>query len=377
MKKLFLFLLALSLLNGLIFFGISTHVAFAEKVRVLVVPGHEPHYGGANFGKLYEHDLTVELGKYLETFLKNNSRYQVTVSRDADSWNGMLASYFNSHMNEITAWQQQAKKTAPAFSSSGEQSTSTVMHVSAPSFAAFRLFGITKWANENKTDLMIHLHLNDTPERKKNMAGKYSGFSIYVPALQNGNSSSTKGIANAVFKRLSLYNPVSDYPPESKGIIQDPDLIALGVNNTANSASMLIEYDYLYQPQFVNAKVRSVALKDLAYQTYLGVEDYFSKVDNISVASRYYPSRVYVWKTRVTSMGPNNPKDIYALQTALIMDGDYPPIGKTKNECPHSGNIGACTKASLAIFQKKYGITGESFGGKKTFAKLNAIYMKK
>src|ERR1035437_4782110 len=37
-----------------------------EKVHVLIVPGHEPDSGGAQFGKIYERDLVVEIGKDLQ-----------------------------------------------------------------------------------------------------------------------------------------------------------------------------------------------------------------------------------------------------------------------------------------------------------------------
>jgi hypothetical protein len=187
------------------------------------------------------------------------------------------------------------------------------------------------------------------------------------------NSAATKAIADAVFKRLSLYNPIDNLPVESSGVIDDSELIAVGANNTADAASMLIEYDYLYEPQFVNPQVRSLALKDLAYQTYLGLQDFFTKNGTVSVANAYQPSSLYTWDTPVTGKN-SNPEDIYALQTALLMDGDYPPAGKTKNDCPHSGTYGVCTQAALTAFQKKNGITGEGAGGQKTFTMLHKIY---
>ena len=241
---------------------------------------------------------------------------------------------------------------------------------------ALRLYGITKWANENSIGLMIHLHLNDYPGHGDTVPGKYSGLVIYTPALQYANSAATKAIADAMFKRLSLYNPISDFPSESNGLVDDPELIAVGSNNTSDAASMLIEYDYLYEPQFVNPKVRSLALKDLAYQTYLGLQDFFTGNKPTAATSLYDPSSLYTWNTPVAGKNAN-PEDIYALQTALLMDGDFPPVGKTKNDCPHSGVFGSCTKAALQAFQKKNGIVGESAGGLNTFALLNKIYTEK
>jgi hypothetical protein len=154
----------------------------------------------------------------------------------------------------------------------------------------------------------------------------------------------------------------------------DPSLIATGAYNTANEPSILIEYEYIYDPQLVNPATRSLAIKDLAYQTYIGLEDYFNKNTNVSAENNYNPSTLYAWNGLGTNKNSTS-TDIYALQTALIMDGDYPPLGKTKNDCPHSGSFGACTVSALTAFQKKNGITGETGTvGQKSFDILGAIY---
>ena len=67
--------------------------------------------------------------------------------------------------------------------------------------------------------------------------------------------------------------------------------------------------------------------------------------------------------------------DILALQTALIIDGAYPPKGRSKNDCPRTGNFGDCTLEALEIFQNKYKISGEEdVVGKKTREILNGLY---
>ena len=43
-----------------------------SKVRIILVAGHEPNFGGAEYKNLKERDMTVELAGYLEKFLKNN-----------------------------------------------------------------------------------------------------------------------------------------------------------------------------------------------------------------------------------------------------------------------------------------------------------------
>lgn len=344
-----------------------------EKARILIVPGHEPYYGGAQFGSIDERNLVVEIGQDLQQYLQTNNSYQVFITRDTQSWNPTFADYFNNNWNAIIAWEKTARQNQSALASLGAPTAPSVNHNTAPANVALRLFGITKWANENSIDLMIHLHLNDYPGHSGSVAGRYSGLAIYIPAQQYANNPTTKAVADAMFKRLSLYNPISDLPVESGGVIDDPELIAVGVGNSADAASMLIEYDYIYEPQFVNPKVRSLALKDLAYQTYLGLQDFFTKNSSVSVTNAYNPSSLYTWDTPVTGKN-SNPEDIYALQTALLLDGDYPPAGKTKNDCPHSGTFGVCTQTALQTFQKKNGITGEGAGGPKTFILLSKVY---
>lgn len=346
-----------------------------EKANILIVPGHEPNFGGAQFRNIYERNLVAEVGQDLQQFLQTNPRYKVSITRDSKSWSTTFDDYFKNNWNDIIRWEKISKQNISKIISIGESSVPTITHNTAPLNVATRLYGITKWVNENNIDLMIHLHFNDYPERVTYAVGKYSGLVIYTPALQYANSPTTKDIADTIFKRLSLYNPISNLPLESKGIIDDPELIAVGANNTSNAASVLIEYDYIYEPQYINTKVRSLALRDLAYQTYLGLQDFFNKNKDINVTSSYNPSSLYSWTIPVTGKS-SNPEDIYALQTALIMDGSFPPVGKNKNQCPHSGAYDTCTNTALKEFQKKYAILGESLSGTKTFTLLSNIYAK-
>ncbi|MDE2010566.1 MAG: N-acetylmuramoyl-L-alanine amidase [Patescibacteria group bacterium] len=344
----------------------------AAKVRILVVPGHEPGYGGAEFGSLKERDMTVELAGYLDQFLRQNGRYEVFTTRDANSWLPPFADYFKEHWNDIVDWEKSYHTEQSRLISVGAIPKPKVMvyHNTAPADVATRLYGITKWANENNIDITIHIHFNDYPGHANGVAGEYSGFAIYVPSAMYLNSTTTKAVADAVFNRLKKYNPVSNMPDEKAGVIDDPELIAVGANNTADSASMLIEYGYIYEPQFVDPDTRSLALKDLAFQTYLGLQDFFGAGNNYSLA---YDTLVlpYRWQ-REMSVKSAPGDDIYALQSALTFGGLYPPNDKSKNDCPRTGTFGACTMAALADFQKENGITGENgVTGPKTLQALN------
>ncbi len=81
----------------------------AKKIRILLVPGHEPNYGGAEYGSLKERNLTVELAQDLQQFLAKNDRYEVFVTRDTQAWSPTFTNYFSADWNDIIAWQQAHK----------------------------------------------------------------------------------------------------------------------------------------------------------------------------------------------------------------------------------------------------------------------------
>ena len=251
--------------------------ASSTRVRVLLVPGHEPGFGGAEYGSLKERVLNVALADDLQALLDKDPHYQVFITRDDYAWNPVFANYFKQNWAGIIAWERASKVEMNHLIAIGSTTrpVATEYHNTAPDNVAIRLYGITKWANENNIDITIHIHFNDVPNRPVDGPGKPTGFAIYVPAEQYDNSSTTRSIAQAIFNRLKSYTTVSDLPVESEGIISEPGLIAIGANNTANAASMLIEYAYIYQHQLTNAKTRAAFLQGLAEQTYLGLRDFF------------------------------------------------------------------------------------------------------
>jgi N-acetylmuramoyl-L-alanine amidase len=345
------------------------------KVRIMLVPGHEPNFGGAEYGKIKEREMTVELAKDLERLLKNNPHYEVITSRDEQIWNPSLQDYFTNHWSDIIAFFKDRKSEMSRLVSNGKVSTidNGIYHVSAPQDVAIRLYGINKWVNDNKVDIAIHIHFNDYPRKNASEPGKYSGFTIYVPEKQYSNSTTTKTIADSVFKRLSKYNPVSNFASESLGVVEEQNLIAIGSYNTVDAPSMLIEYGYIYESQFTDEKVRSSALNDLAFQTYLGLQDFFGGPNDVSLA---YDTLMlpHDWKNTLSKDNAKT-EDVLALQSALLLEGLYPASGKTKNDCPRSGKFGPCTAEALSDFQKKYGIKGEKETvGEQTKKILNTKY---
>jgi N-acetylmuramoyl-L-alanine amidase len=345
------------------------------KVRIILVPGHEPNFGGAEYKNIKERDLTVELAGYLEKFFNNNDHYEVVVSRSEKAWNPDLQKYFDNHWNDIKTFFNERKDEMLRLVNNGSvfKVDNGVYHVSAPQDIALRLYGINKWVNDNKVDIAIHIHFNDYPRKNNSIPGNYSGLAIYIPEKQFSNSTTTRAIADSVFKRLSKYNAVSNYSSENSGVIEEQNLIAIGSYNTVDAPSMLIEYGYIYEPQFTDDEIRSSTLQDLAFQTYLGVQDFFGGGNDVSLA---YDTLMlpHDWKNNL-SKNDANKTDVLALQSVLLLEGLYPPQDKTKNDCPRSGKFGPCTTDALTDFQKKYGIKGEGDTvGEKTKKVLNTKY---
>jgi N-acetylmuramoyl-L-alanine amidase len=346
-----------------------------SKVRILIVPGHEPMYGGAQYENVKEREMAVALAKELETFFKNNSHYEVILSRDNNSWNTDLQKYFTDNSKDILEFFNSRKDEMVKLVNNGTVTKlkNSITHNTVKREVAMRLYGINKWVNDNKIDIAIHIHFNDYPRKNITEQGKYSGFAIYVPEKQYFNSVTTRVIADSVYKRLEKYNAISNMPKEGEGIIEEQDLIAIGAYNTTDAPSMLIEYGYIYQPEFIDPKIRESNLKDLAFETYLGIQDFFGSGNDVSFAfdTLMLP---YSWKENI-SKDNFNKNDVLALQTALILEGVYPSGGQTKNECPRTGKYGQCTAEAIASFQKKYNIKGEKeMVGEETKKILNNKY---
>jgi hypothetical protein len=138
---------------------------------------------------------------------------------------------------------------------------------------------------------------------------------------------------------------------------------------------MLIEYGYIYEPQFTNSNIHDTAIKDLAFQTYLGLQDFLDNNSALS-SSGYFDTLVmpYTWNKPIAD-NKDNANDVYALQTALVFDGVYPPQGKTFSDCPRTGSVGACTVSAIEDFQNRRGIRGEKgVAGRKTLEELNKSF---
>ena len=340
-------------------------------IKILIVPGHESSSVGAQFKNVKEAALTAELGEYLFGFFGGNKKFEAVLLRGKDGYSPEFSSYFERERSSIESFMKTYRLYMKTAVDAGlVNSNQIVAHNEASPNGAIKLYGINKWANENDVDIVIHIHFNDHPGHPVNQPGKYSGFAIYIPEKQYSNSLASAAIAQKIFARLNAYAAPSDMPLESSGIVEEQELIAVGSNNALNPAGMLIEYDYIYEPQFLYPKTREATLKELAFQTYSGIKDFF---ENISAGTTKFTETTLLphqWNSDMEE-GLVGSADVLSLQAALAREGDYPPPGFTKNNCPITGNFKKCTVAAVKKFQQKYGIEPTGYVGEKTRKLLN------
>ena len=303
-----------------------------EKMKILIVPGHDDIASGAAFGGLREADLNLALGAELHKLLAQVPDFNVAVSRTEEGYVPALAAYFTEHRVDINAYRaDQQAQMRQHLASGAIESNVIVSHNFAPSEVALRLWGINKWANDNRYDLIIHIHFNDVPRAVRSKPGAYSGFSMYIPERQFSNAKGSRAVAESIRDRLARLYPKSDLPVERDNPTEDQELIAIGSNNSLDAATVLIEYAYIYEPIIQQAGGRSAAIADMALQTYLGVRDFFEEVV-IAEDDLYTPHR---WSA-VLKKGDRG-SDVLALQAALAREATYPPQGKSRNESPPFG----------------------------------------
>jgi len=348
-----------------------------DKLNILIVPGHDEDVWGAQFNGEKEANLNAELGEYLSNFLEKEKGFNVFLTRDKRGYNPIFLNYFNENRQLIIQFINQYKNMMDTVVRIGLVEINNIIeHNRASNETVIKLYGINKWANENDIDVVIHIHFNDYPGRKYDKPGKYSGFSIYVPEKQFSNSKVSMALAKSVSGQLKKYLPVSDMPKEQNGIIEDQELIAIGANNSLDPAVLFIEYGYIYEPQFTNRNTRKVALEEAAYQTYLGIKNFFEGEDNSLTRQYDALKNTYSWENNL-ERGLKGSKDVFALQLALAQSEVYPPKTFSKNDCPINGNFGNCTNEAVKEFQKKYKIEPPlGFVGPITRGKLKEIFAK-
>lgn len=345
-----------------------------EKIRILIVPGHEPDFGGTEFMGYYERELVVDIANKLATELRTDTNLEVFVARGNEGWNDDFTYYFDKQGRKIERFVDMHKKAMATLEKKKklEENTAQAAHNEARSDVALRLYGINKWANENDIDLVLHLHLNDDTGHAANTPGTHSGSSIYVPDRIYRNTKASKAIAEPIFERLNTTNATSTFGFETSGVLEDRELIAIGAYNTSEVPSLLIEYGYIYEPRITGAGARHEVLTDFAFQTALGVKDFFGSPGRSKFSTKVLPYQFLndVLATSTT----NDTRGIYALQTALSSLGYYPGTEAALSACPISGIVNECMAPSLKAFQAAKGLEQTGTFGPATRAALNRSF---
>lgn len=325
----------------------------SNRIKVLIVPGHDEKHFGAEFSGVKEVDLNRELAKNLYDFLLKDKNFRVFLASGENGYNDRIEKYLEEEKHEIEEFKNYKKSATQELINSEEiEIEQYVAHNSAPEEVVDVLYGINRYANEENFDVVLHVHFNDYPRRNKKVAGEHSGISIYVPASHFLNGSASKEMAQSIFDRLTKVFHPSTHPVEQAGVIQDSELIAVGAFNSVDSIALLVEYGYIYEPQFLNENLRSSALEELAYQTYFGIKTFFEK--DFSENKKQTTLLPYYWSKDLTGKEKNS-LDVFALQVFLRLHEMYPPL-KNYKDCPITGSFGNCTSVALKNFQEKYNL---------------------
>lgn len=344
------------------------------RIKILIVPGHDSQSWGTEFQGLREADMTAAVGEELNHLLSGDFVYEPVLARSRAGYAPQFLAYFTDKKDEVGGFMANRRQVMRDLQKSGlvEPTQAGVVHNRAVPDVANKLYAFNRYANENGVDIVLHLHFNDYPRRRVARSGRYDGFAIYVPDPQYSNAKASRAVADALAGQFSKFYPASDLPVEEGGIVPDQDLIALGRYNTLDAVGLLIEYGYIYEPQFRDPDIRAAFFRELAFQTYLGLNHFFGKFDE---ALRKYPTTFlpYSWGEPLMAGAKGSPA-VLSLQTALLLEGLYPPENDLR-ACPLTGSFGPCTARAVLAFQKKYAISpATGTAGEQTLQKLNELY---
>ncbi|MBP6925594.1 MAG: N-acetylmuramoyl-L-alanine amidase [Candidatus Pacebacteria bacterium] len=343
-----------------------------KPITILIVPGHEPDAGGAEYKDFKERDWNVDLAIELEKLFAQDDRFDVTLARDTEDWHEPLEEFLDEKEKSTKKIVAKQKQRTEELIEAGELSfPNVVRHGDAPERVALLLHGINQWANKERFDIVLNIHFNDNGSRdlKKNWP---SGLAIYVPDEQYANGKASFVLGEYVLEKLKPFYAVSNLGQEETGVVPNEKLIALGVHNTLRPMSLLIEYGYIYEPKFKDDAVRNVLMTDLAHQTYWGVEEFF--VDTL-------PEQRIVRTTLVDIPELIEPPlrrvktqslQVLKLQAMMRWIGAF-PVGDTLSNCPIDGYYGDCTFNAVKKFQEFNGVEVDGVVGEETFNILEKL----
>ncbi|MFA6340869.1 MAG: N-acetylmuramoyl-L-alanine amidase [Candidatus Paceibacterota bacterium] len=250
-----------------------------KKIKLLIVPGHEPDAGGALYGNIKERDLDLALSLMLKDKLASHDDVEVTLARNENGWNKDLEEYVLNNETEIMDWVALMKEKMFAKVDAGEMKIidPDMKHNEATSNAVLFLYGTNKWIEEKDIDMVLHVHFNNNPKYK----GKpnYRGYCMYIPEHQYGNFASSRIFASYLNEEMFKIEKKSDMPQERDIIIEDQELIATGNYDTLKIPSVALEYAYIYEPVMTSSSTRNAFMEKAASSTAEAIRRYINNLD--------------------------------------------------------------------------------------------------
>jgi N-acetylmuramoyl-L-alanine amidase len=255
-----------------------TTLRASAPIKILLVPGHDNEIWGSQYGNIKEADMTLALATRIFNILKKDKRFDVYITRDSKGYTKKFEDYFSLNKDEILIFKEKVKEETQYKIDNGTFiEKENVVHNTATEYTSIILYGINKWANENKIDAVIHIHFNDRPRKSKWTIGKQKGFVVYIPDGQLQNWRGSGQLAADIFIQLRKKYITSTYEKELGGLISDQKLIALGSNSSLLESvrSVLVEYGYIYEKKFRTKSTRLQAYTNMANLTAVGIKNYF------------------------------------------------------------------------------------------------------
>jgi len=91
-----------------------------EKVKILVVPGHDAQFSGTEHDGLREVELNLELGEKLVALLKQEASFEVHLSQTKVGYTPEFSTYFEENRDKIFAFIQTQKGIMQHFVNTGK-----------------------------------------------------------------------------------------------------------------------------------------------------------------------------------------------------------------------------------------------------------------
>lgn len=301
-------------------------------VNILIVPGHDDESWGAQFQGVKEVELNRQLAKKLHAYLSQEKGINAVLASDESGYNYLFEKYFRNEEKSIKDFIERSKKSfSKRVRREDLDNIETHFHNVASESVVYRLYGINKWVNAQNFDLVIHIHFNDYRGRDGDEAGEHTGFSIYAPGELFDNHELSRKLADSLFNEIKKVQSVSTLESESEGVIEGHELIALGANETLEAGSVLVEYGYIYENNFLDPEKREVTFDNFAYATYSGIK----KLMNETPIEKTF--------TEVEIVENENTVSNLKWQFQKALKGEYPPKDKSLSDCPISGYFGECS----------------------------------